>query len=662
MSGAQPKPQTRRPRETVASLRAQLREANDTLSAIRRGEVDALVVHGREGHRVYTLETADHPYRVLVQQMHEGALILREDGVILYANPRFADLVALPADRLTANPLQAWLDPEHRDSLTPALARVIAGETTRIELRLLSASGAKIPVQISLALLPLDSTDTVCAIVIDLRERERGDRLEEAVLVTSLILDHSTAAVLITDPKGVVVYSNAAAEKLAAAPLIAQVLAETLPLEIVDATNTLDFAELIQAALGGAPTPEIHARLREASGTYVELLMTVGPFRFGDGEVSGTVVTCSDITAIRAAQQAVRESEERFRLLAESLPQIVWTANAEGRIDYYNSRAIQFYDDSLENLLVTASARVHPEDADRVHRSWTNSVASGDEFESEYRLRGKDGVYHWFLSRAVPFRDDSGKILHWLGTSTDVDSQKNTESDLRRANADLEHFAYAASHDFREPIRMVTAFTQLLSETRGADPDAGYYMQQVLDGSRRMSALLNNLLAYLEASRDHVDTTENVDCNEALSEALANLSHQAASCGAKITWDGLPKIRCARVHIVQLLQNLISNGIKYRGPEPLCIHVSAREREGEWVFSVADNGIGIAPEHRKEIFGVFKRLHGSRIPGSGMGLAICQRIVERHGGRIWVESEVGRGSKFSFTISNLDHHSAGLLQ
>lgn len=199
---------------------------------------------------------------------------------------------------------------------------------------------------------------------------------------------------------------------------------------------------------------------------------------------------------------------------------------------------------------------------------------------------------------------------------------------------------------------MVTAFTQLLSGADRSDPNTSYYMQQILDGSTRMSALLNNLLAYIEASREHIDADVTVDCDEALAEALANLRHQIDGTDARVTFDPLPHIQFPRVHVVQLLQNLIGNGIKYRNSEAPHIHISVKRGAGEWVFGVADNGIGIAPEHRQDIFGVFKRLHGSRIPGSGMGLAICQRIVERHGGRIWVESALGHGSTFFFTVPN----------
>ncbi len=655
MNTAQPRKKTRP--ETLSSLRARLKEVTETLSAIRRGEVDALVVQSAGGDQVYTLETADHPYRILVQRMHEGALILGKEGIILYANPRFADLISTSSEHLVTMPFEAQLAPGHRDVFLAALARAAAGETTRLETILVTGPKNQIPVQIALSPLPIDSLETVCAIVADLRERKRNERMEQAAILARSLLDHATAAVFITDAEGSVIHANAAAEILAGGPMTSRRIADVLPLHLAGGSSQpASVAQLIRSAVQGTSTRNVEAWIGDQAAPATHVLVTVGPFRLGDDEISGAVFTCSDVTAMREAQRATQESEARFRMLAESLPQIVWTATKEGRINYYNSRAAEFFGRSVEELLIAGSDHIHPDDLGRVRRTWADAIEHGSPYEGEYRMSGENGEYRWFLSRAIPFRDALGRTVYWIGTSTDVDAQKRVEADLRQANSDLEQFAYAASHDFREPLRAVSTFTQLLREALPAhpDPSTSFYMEQIVEGSNRISALLDNLLTYIQATHER-EGLGNVDCNEVLTEVLDNLRHQLNRSEAEVTWDPLPRFYGAHVHLIQVLQNLISNGIKYRGTEPPRVHVSAEEQRGEWVLTVADNGMGIAPEYHKQIFGVFKRLHGSKIPGTGMGLAICQRIVERHGGRIWVESALGQGSRFSFTISAMLH-------
>jgi signal transduction histidine kinase len=224
--------------------------------------------------------------------------------------------------------------------------------------------------------------------------------------------------------------------------------------------------------------------------------------------------------------------------------------------------------------------------------------------------------------------------------------------DLARSNRDLEQFAYVASHDLQEPLRMVATYTQLLAERyRGKlDSDADKYIHYAVDGALRMQKLVQDLLAFSRVGR-HGLALENTDCNVALQEALKNLEAAIQESGAMVEQAQLPVLVADRSQMVQVFQNLIGNAIKFRGSEPPLIRVSAELIGKEWVFSVADNGIGIAPEHGDSVFVVFRRLHTrAEYPGNGIGLSICKKIVEQHGGRIWVESEVGHGSTFRFAL------------
>ena len=230
---------------------------------------------------------------------------------------------------------------------------------------------------------------------------------------------------------------------------------------------------------------------------------------------------------------------------------------------------------------------------------------------------------------------------------------RSRQEELIRANADLEQFAYSASHDLREPIRSIAVYGELLKkhydgalDQRGRD-----FLGLIRSGAERMEALLADLLSYAQASNIPDEPPEPIDAGKPLESALESLAGAIRESGADISFGEMPAVRMRPAHLEQLFQNLVGNAIKYRREEPLQIRLLARSENGHWLFSVVDNGIGIAPEYRESIFGIFKRLHTTqRYSGTGMGLAICQRIVERYRGRIWVESELEHGSRFHFTV------------
>jgi signal transduction histidine kinase len=231
---------------------------------------------------------------------------------------------------------------------------------------------------------------------------------------------------------------------------------------------------------------------------------------------------------------------------------------------------------------------------------------------------------------------------------------RSRQEALIQANADLEQFAHSASHDLREPLRSIGIYSELLAKHCGAllDEGSAEFLNQIRTGAKRMDALLTDLLSYAHASSIPDEGIHPIQAIRPINEALESLAGAIRESDAKITVGEMPVVRMRESHMAQVFQNLIGNAIKYRQENNrLLIDLSARRENGHWIFSVADNGIGIPAAYQETIFGLFKRLHSnSRYSGTGMGLAICQRIVERYRGRIWVESEVGHGSNFMFTI------------
>jgi PAS domain S-box-containing protein len=308
----------------------------------------------------------------------------------------------------------------------------------------------------------------------------------------------------------------------------------------------------------------------------------------------------------------------------------------------------------------------HPDDRQRIDRSVKNTIELGVPYDIEYRAVWPDSSVHWIAAKGRAYRSPEGVAVQMQGIVMDItarkeaqEAQKHDEArerrsvELKRSNDDLEQFAYVAAHDLQEPLRMVASYTQLLAERyKGRlDSDADEFIAYAVDGAHRMQLLIGDMLAYCRVGTKGKEFHE-TSSEAALQQALLNLQGAIRESGGVVTHDPLPTVIADGAQLVQLFQNVVGNAIKYRSAELPRVHVSAKKNGGnEWIFSMQDNGLGIDPKYFEKIFVMFQRLHGrEEFSGTGIGLTVCKKIVERHGGRIWVESEPGRGSTFYFAL------------
>jgi PAS domain S-box-containing protein len=367
-------------------------------------------------------------------------------------------------------------------------------------------------------------------------------------------------------------------------------------------------------------------------------------------------------------QQGNAELQARLAAIVESSDDAILSKDLNGIIRSWNRGAERLFGYTAEEIIGKhISTLATPERVDEIP-DILDRIKRGERVDHfATRRRTKDGRILSISLTVSPIRDGSGKIVGASKVARDITEReqqaqalRETNEALARSNADLEQFAYSASHDLQEPLRMVSIYSEMLRKKFGGKmgPVADEYIGYTLQGALRMEQLLKDLRSYTQASTMGEEPVEDIDAEEALDKALEGLEAAVADSGASITRAPLPRVRMHAFQLVQLFQNLIGNAIRYRSSAPPQIRIGAERWDDAWRFFVQDNGIGIDPQHKERVFGIFKRLHtAAEYPGTGMGLAICKRIVERVGGRIWLESESGRGSTFFFTVP--DRRGAG---
>ena len=367
-----------------------------------------------------------------------------------------------------------------------------------------------------------------------------------------------------------------------------------------------------------------------------------------------------DLLARQAADLIERKRGEEGRsqlsAIVEASGDAIYSYDLNGRLLNWNRAAEMLYGYGWDEIIGRPAADiiVPPDKREELRDVLQSAGGSGTIIRNlETTRMRRDGSVFPAVLTISPIFDESGKSVALSVIARDISERKRVENELRRANEDLEQFAYSASHDLQEPLRTIKIYSQLLANSlsTAVEGETAEFLDFLRNAATRMELLVRDLLAYTQVTRLDAPL-ELVDANEALTEVIANLGGAISESGAAVTFNRLPSVPVHSTHMRQLFQNLVGNAIKYRSEDRApAVHIGAERQDGHWVFTVRDNGIGIQREFREQIFGLFSRLHNAdRYSGTGIGLAICQRIVERYHGRIWVESEPGCGSEFHFTL------------
>lgn len=672
----------------MVQLRQQLEEANDLIEAIKTGAVDALAINDSDGLKIYTLKSADLSYRLLVERMNEGAVILDAQGIMLFSNATFANFVGVSLERLIGKHFNIFVEDNYQDHFTE-LFKKGWNSNSKGEVIIKHSSGKLTAFSVSINSMELEGLPVLGIIVTDLSSKNEIEFVRSQVAEKNKIIQEKNVA-LEKEKQG-----NEEAQRLR---YILEGLSHMTWTNLAngdinfynqkwyDYTGTnfkdtqkwgwkkvvhpddLDHTLKVYSAAVKTGSPiEIENRYKRASdGSYRWHINRAMPIRNEIGDVILWVGTATDI-------HEQKQSEEKFRFLAETVPQIFWTATPEGNLDYYNQRWYDYTGLSLEEskdwgwLLV-----IHPEDLQHSIERWKYSIESGADFQIESRYKSSgDGPYRWHLVRAEALKDKDDKIVKWFGTSTDIHEQKEAIENLYAAqeqlnkfnvslnykneqlvkiNNDLDNFIYTASHDLKAPVSNIEGLILTLQDVvkdEANNPDIHLIIKLIFDSIARFKSTILDLTEITKIQRGEGEDIEVQNICQVIEDVKSNISEIIKKEGAVIeTGLECPLISYSKKNLYSIMYNLISNGVKYRSfDKNPHIVITSKEIPGYIVMSVTDNGLGMDLSQETKIFSMFKRLH-DHVEGSGVGLYLVKRIVDNAGGKIEVESEVGKGSTF----------------
>ncbi|RKD93547.1 PAS domain-containing protein [Halopiger aswanensis] len=607
------------------------------------------------------LERSEQRYRTLTEYFPNGIVALFDHDLRyeLAAGRAFDDIPVDPDD-LEGNHFRDVWDDETADALRPAFEAALNGEERSIELEYAGREWSLWAVPITDERGDVFAGMTMAQDITERKERERY--LADAKSQLEAATEAGAVGTWEWDIETDTVATDATfARTFGIDPAAAR---EGVSLDrYLDAIHEADRDRVeaeIERAVETGGEAEAEFRVTNADG---EIRWVVARGRAECDEAGRPVSfpgAVTDITERKRAQLRLERYTDQLETLFEVLPVGVIVAESDGRIVEVNETAKEIWGGRLFEAESVAEYERYPavwaDSGEPVEPDeWTLArVLEGEEVRDPdvFEIEAADGERRIISAEGMPIRDAAGDVVRGVVTITDVTDRRENQRKLEESNERLEQFAYAASHDLQEPLRMVTSYLQLLEKRYDdeLDADGREFLEFAVDGAERMREMIDALLEYSRIETQG-DPFEPIDLNAVLEDALEDLQFRIEETDAEIVTEQLPRVEGDASQLRQVFQNLLSNALTYSGDEPPRVHVSADRRGDEWVLSVEDNGIGIAPENQDRVFTVFDRLHSrEEYDGTGIGLALCERIVERHGGEIWVDSEPGEGSTFSFTL------------
>ncbi len=487
----------------------------------------------------------------------------------------------------------------------------------------------------------------------DITERKKA---EENIQRLANIVESSNDAIITKSLDGVITSWNNGAEEIYGY-LTEEILGKPISaLEPDDLKG--ETKELVEMIKTGEKIHHYETSRLKKNGELIDISITLSPVFDMSGKLMAISTIARDITERKKAEEELKKAGKYNRSLIETSLDPLVTIGPDGKITDVNMATELVTGYSRDELIGTDFSDYFTE-PDKAREGYQEVFRNMQVFDYPLEIKHKDGPVTPVLYNASVYHDESNNVIGVFAAARDITERKKAEKllklkleELARSNAELEQFAYVSSHDLQEPLRMIGSYLQLLQRRYQGqlDDKADKYINFAVDGASRMQNLINDLLEFSRVTT-RAKEFEPTDCELILDHVLSNLEVSIKENKAVVSHNHLPAVMADSTQLAQVFQNLISNAIKFRSEETPKIYISAEKEDDKWIFSVADNGIGIDPKHSEKIFEVFKRLHKRReYPGTGIGLSICKKIIERHGGHIWVESEPDKGSIFYFTI------------
>ena len=618
---------------------------------------------------------SEERYRRTFELAGSGLAHVGLDGCFLRVNRRLCEFLGYSESELIGLKVKDLSHPEDHDAADAARARVLSGESesARLDKRYLRKDGAIVWANIAIAMerdaagKPLYAVSVIDDITAR-RETDAALRESEERYRRTFELAGSGVAHIALDRKFIRV-NRRLCEILGYSEqeligMTGRQISHPDDLDVINAQRAKLYA-------GEIDRVRVEKRYLRKDGSTVWVAFSMVVERDASGTPTYEIAIFDDITERRRAEAAVRESEERFRSLTQLSSDWYWEQDAQFGLRFMSRRMGERT--GLDAAAYLGRKRWDQPALNLTDADWASHRAQLERHEPfrdfEMERPTPSGSTRWIVVSGEPIFDAAGSFTGYRGVGSDITERKQAEAELKRthaelekkaeelqrSNAELEQFAYVASHDLQEPLRMVSSYTQLIGKRYGdkLDGDAKEFMHYIVDGAARMKQLIEDLLAYSRVGTKGKEFKP-VPLEAPLRKAITNLRAAIEESGAAVTWDPLPTVNADEVQLAQLFQNLMGNALKFRGAAVPRIHVSALEKDAEWQLTIADNGIGIEPQYFERIFMLFQRLHTmGEYPGTGIGLAICKKVVERHGGRIWVASQLGEGSQFHITLPRI---------